>query len=190
MKVFMISTGGCATEYIRDTYGSLYLKGGDANHNPHIKHTHTMPKDDFKILYLYAHPLNVLSSFERRGFLKNGLAVSASSGDMVFSKVHPDLTLESYAEIGINIFWFKEHYLRWYRFVKKNKIPALFVKYEGIADNIGVIERFINRHAPGFVFTGRTSHVPTHLIDSLKDIHHDDIQNYITNPLIEELNKL
>jgi len=62
---------------------------------------------DDKFVYIFNNPVDILKSFDRRGFLKINNAVVNLQGDVSFK---PPMNLDSIAKSGIDFFHFEQHF--------------------------------------------------------------------------------
>lgn len=128
MKKIMISTGGAGTEIMQYNFDFDYV-----SHERGMK----MPS---KFLYLFAHPYNILLSFDRRNFISNDMGIRQLQGDEGSAKLNDITNLNSYLSTGIDCFKFGEHFNNYY---SQNSI-GLFVKFEGLAKNIEKVIAFLD----------------------------------------------
>lgn len=188
-KIYLISTGGAGTHFLYHCYGRAKLKGNKKNWMQHQRQA-KIEDTNFRVIYLYAHPIDILMSFYRRGFLKGLDAVNNLGGDMEEMKKIAGCNLEGYANNGVNVFQFKSHTLGWIDYLKREFIPSLILKYEAIRDHKPLLDRFIGTSAKTFVWQQRQSsyaNLPEDLAAKLEHVHKADIEFFNSRPPIEKI---
>ena len=178
-KNILISPGGSGTNYIYEVFGKRHLVGEwdrfkqDKWPNPHQRHAQF--RVPTRVLYLMAHPLNILMSFNRRKFFKSIHAVQNLQGDVNGARGVVPCTLDEYARHGVNWFNFADHFEAWQWYCTKAGLPMLFVTYAAIGDNLTNIERFLKiPRAKILHFTARESDfntLNTEVLTKLETVH-------------------
>jgi len=188
-KVYLVSTGGAGTHFLYHCYGNNKLKGNNKNWMQHQR-TPKITDTDFKVIYLYAHPIDILMSFYRRGFLKGLDAANNLGGNMAEMEKIMGCDIEGYANNGANVFMFKTHAMGWIDYLKQEKISALILKYEAIKDHKLTLDKFIGQPAKTFEWKQRNSSwkdLSPEVIEKLEQVHREDIDFFNTRPLIEKI---
>jgi hypothetical protein len=172
-KVFLFSQGGSGTEYT--------LLNFDWNEGLYSRHQRTVNfrnKED-KFVYIFNNPINILMSFERRGFFEIKGAVNNLQGDVSFK---PPMKLSQIADSGLDYFHFQDHFERFMS--QKNK--GLFIKFEGLDVGWNEIEKFTSlKRKTEFAWKQKGSSLETHsdeTISKLKNIYGDWISRYNEMP--------
>lgn len=172
-KVFLFSQGGSGTEYT--------LLNFDWNEGLYSRHQRTVNfrnKED-KFVYIFNNPINILMSFERRGFFEIKGAVNNLQGDVSFK---PPMKLSQIADSGLDYFHFQDHFERFMN--QKNK--GLFIKFEGLDVGWNEIEKFTNlKRKTEFAWKQKASNLETHsteTITKLNNIYGEWIKRYNEMP--------
>jgi len=142
--LYVKSTGGAGTEFFKMRYRGQFA-------DPVNPHTKDKLDEQDTLVYLYANPVDVLSSFARRGYLYpsvyqlQGDVKTLKSLDIPLTNVNgfDDLTIDDYLDNGLDLYKFKEHY----EYFKAQPCSKLLVKYEGLKDALPVFERQLGLRA-------------------------------------------
>lgn len=127
-NVFLFSQGGSGTGYTLknfDWHEGIY---GRHDRNPIFKN------EDDKFVYLFNNPIDILLSFQRRGFLSAREAINNLQGDLSYDIKD----IVEYARKGKDYFQFENHFDSFFN--QKNK--GLFIKFEGLDKGWDEIEKF------------------------------------------------
>lgn len=108
-----------------------------------LKH-HTEPplsvNPEQKFIYIFGNPVYATISLFRRGFQFVQSKKIQKRIPQVKPPVPEKMTLEEYAELGVDRFAFREQFHNWYNGSMQN--PIMFLKYEQMFDNIEAIIKF------------------------------------------------
>lgn len=203
MKTLLISQGGCGTNWLKYRYGPAKMCAGLPDTNPHQRLPYCPP--DTKILYLQAHPIGQLLSYERREFFERNQAIKNLGGnEIAFRGIHPNGlqggSLESYANLGINCFLWAEHRKGWQTYALQNEVEIMFVTWESLEDarHLKYLDNWVcgnntplHHHAKWNPrnSTAENLGISDEVIGKLKEIHKADIHDFdfvtqtIGNPL-------
>lgn len=140
---YLFGTGGSGMTYLKRKLGWVNKEPESTQHFRYLNEKFMGVKIDVpadaKIVYLFAHPFDVMLSFERRGFLaKYDMAVSNLQGDIQKYKKLKIHSLKDYINHGSDLFMFGHHFNSFYNLPNK----VLFIKYEALEENIKFISRW------------------------------------------------
>jgi hypothetical protein len=173
MKNFLFSQGGSGTEYTLTNFD--WTEGLYSRH----QRTVNFRSIDDKFVYILNNPIDILMSFERRGFLDIKGAVLNLQGDVSFK---PPMKLSQIADSGIDFFHFQDHFERFMN--QSNK--GLFIKFEGLDKGWNEIEKFTGlKRKSEFIWKDKKSRLENYsedTINKLKTIYSDWIKKYNTLP--------
>lgn len=188
-KIHLVGPGGCGITWMYALFGEAYMKGDWSFHNVHQRFTQVREPEKTKILYLTAHPVNIILSYERRFWQPEiwVYLIQMIQGDIngLYNITEPcdggeKPTLERYAEQGLNLYDFHQHAAGWKWYCKIHNIEHLFIRYEDIPDRFAEIEAFVGKRAENYEWIARNSDYETDprraIIHRLLDIHFDDIR--------------
>ena len=172
-NVFLFSQGGSGTEYTL-----INFDWSEGLYSRHQRIVNFRNKDD-KFVYIFNNPVNILMSFERRGFLNIKGAVNNLQGDVSFK---PPMSLSQIADSGIDFFHFENHFERFMN--QKNK--GLFIKFEGLDKGWDEIEKFTKlKRKSEFIWKQKGSSLESYsneTILKLNTIYKDWILKYNSLP--------
>lgn len=189
-KTYLVSPGGSGCNLMYSLFGEQYMKAGYEFHNVHQRFTQVREPGNTRILYLMAHPVEMLLSLARRFWQAETWIyhIRMIQGDIngLYNVTEPcpggeKPTLERYAEQGLNLYDFHQHAAGWKWYCKIHDIEHLFIQYENIPDRIAEIIRFVGK-APvnSFEWQERASNWQEdprrELVRKLAEIHYDDIR--------------
>ena len=169
MKNFLFSQGGSGTEYT--------LLNFDWSEGLFFRHQRIVNfrEETDKFVYIFNNPIDILMSFERRGFLNIKNAVVNLQGDISFK---PPMNLDDIANSNIDFFDFENHFERFFNQVNK----GLFIKFEALDEGWVEIEKFTGlKRKTDFVWKEKVSHIDKYskeTIDKLNLMYSDWIQKY------------
>ena len=129
MNNYLFSQGGSGTKYTLMNFN--WSEGLYSRH----QRTVNFRNESDKFVYIFNNPIDILKSFERRGFLNRKDAVINLQADVSYK---PPMDLTSIGEMGIDFFHFENHFDNFYN--QKNK--GLFIKFESLDKGWKEIERF------------------------------------------------
>lgn len=143
VEVLVASYGGVGTTFLSEAIGR-YRRVNDPRDMDGYKHCPVPPllgSKNLKVIYVIGSPILAVASLFRRGFHAD------QAGKLQYSKVlrnFPDqsLSLQMYAENGVDLFLFDEHLEVWMK--KYVFYPTLVVKYDAIHDSIHQIREFLD----------------------------------------------
>lgn len=171
MKVFLKSPGGSGTKYLYSLYGKENLCGGRKWFNPHQRYDGELTG---QVIYIMAHPLNILLSYDKSGFFQEEHMVRNIQGDVNSWRSNGIDSIDKYAEAGINMVNFEDHYLR----CAKSNPLLITIIYEDLPSQLHKIPLTPIRENP---FVKRRSNyldADPLLIEKLTEIHKVDIDFY------------
>jgi hypothetical protein len=169
MKNYLFSQGGSGTEYTLMNFD--WSEGLYSRHQRIVNFRNE--SDTF--VYIFNNPIDILKSFERRGFLDIKSAVINLQGDVSFK---PPMDLKSISEMNVDFFHFEQHFDNFYR--QKNK--GLFIKFEALDKGWDEIEKFTNlKRKSDFVWKDKVSdskEYSTEIVDKLNLMYSSWIEKY------------
>ena len=160
MKNFLFSQGGSGTEYT--------LMNFDWSEGLYLRHQRTVNfrNESDKFVYIFNNPIDILKSFERRGFLNIEDAVSNLQGDVSYK---PPMDLISIGEMGIDFFHFEKHFDNFYK--QKNK--GLFIKFKALDKGWKEIENFTGMKSYSeFEWKNKNSDYSIYSDETIKKLNH------------------
>ncbi len=140
---YLFGTGGSGMTFLKRKLGWVNKEPESTQHFRYLNKKFMGVKidvpTDAKIVYLFAHPFDVMLSFERRGFLaKYDMAVSNLQGEIEKYKKFKIHNLNDYLSHNTDLFMFGHHFNSFYKLPNK----VLFIKYEALEQNIKFISRW------------------------------------------------
>jgi hypothetical protein len=140
---YLFGTGGSGMTYLKRKLGWVNKEPESTQHFRYLNKEFMGVKIDIptdsKIVYLFAHPFDVLLSFERRGFLaKYDMAVANLQGNIEKYRKLKIHNLNDYVNHQKDLFMFGHHFNSLYNLPNK----VLFIKYEKLNENIKFIARW------------------------------------------------
>lgn len=175
MNNYLFSQGGSGTEYT--------LMNFDWNEGLFLRHQRIVNfrNETDKFVYIFNNPIDILKSFERRGFLNIKNAVFNLQGDLSFV---PPMSLNDISEQKIDFFHFENHFDRFYS--QKNK--GLFIKFSDLENGWNEIEKFTGLKSKSeFIWKKKSSdniEYSEKTIFKLEDLYSDWIKKYNSLPTI------
>jgi len=170
MENFLFSQGGSGTEYTL-----MNFDWSEGLYSRHQRIVNFRNESD-KFVYIFNNPINILKSFERRGFLDKS-TVSVFQADFELMPYSP-MDLKSISEFGVDFFNFEQHFDNFYK--QKNK--GLFIKFEALDNGWDEIERFTNlKRKSDFVWKEKLSDnnlYSEQVIEKLNEIYSSWIEKY------------
>jgi hypothetical protein len=191
-NTYLVSPGGSGCNWMYALFGERFMKADYTFHNVHQRFAQVPDPETAKVLYLMAHPVNILLSLSRRFWTAETWIyhIRMIQGDIngLYNITEPcdggeKPTIERYAKQGLNLYDFHQHAAGWKWYCSAQNIPFLQIKYEEIPDRIGEIIAFVGK-APEHAFEvrKRESDYKTderkEMIEQLAQIHLDDIWYY------------
>jgi len=175
MENFLFSQGGSGTEYTL-----MNFDWSEGLYSRHQRIVNFRNESD-KFVYIFNNPIDILKSFERRGFLHIKSAVINLQGDVSFK---PPMDLKSISDMGIDFFHFEQHFENFYK--QNNK--GLFIKFDSLDKGWNEIEKFTNlKRKSNFVWKDKNSNHSVYsdeTIKKLNDIYSKWIERYNNLPEI------
>jgi hypothetical protein len=178
-EVIVASFGGVGTSFLM-SFIARFKKINDADDKDHYKHSPLPPvsfNPNIKFIYVYGDPKLAVISLFRRGFHRKQ-ARKLQWGTSFAQAVPQDMTLQEYADQGVDCFLLKEHFWNWYdRFLTHE---TMFVRYERLFDNREALLNFLDIPASEIESfpkkkerASKESEIPPDVSRKLEDIYGD-----------------
>ena len=183
INTILIGTGGCGMEFIQYNW-----KFDFNTHNRNF-----LIDKDINFVYIFAHPFNVLLSYEKRGFIPwDGYAAQQIQGDRENLRSKDVKGLNDYLDIGIDCFQFGNHFNCYYG----QEANGVFLKYEAFHLHLeSLMEQLKLEKKHNRPFIKRTSNyknIDKTLLDKLEKVHgsyakhFDSLPDIFTNEVKKE----
>lgn len=160
MKNYLFSQGGSGTEYTLMNFNwdeGLYTR--------HQRVVNFRNEAD-KFVYIFNNPIEILKSFERRGFLNIENAVYNLQGDISFK---PPMDLVSIGDMGIDFFHFESHFDNFFKQINK----GLFIKFTSLDKGWKEIENFTGmKSASEFEWKDKNSNHSVYSDETINKLNH------------------
>lgn len=144
-EVVVTSFGGVGTSFILK-FLSDYKNSNDPTDKDGFKHLPIPPisfNPDARFVYIFGNPtLSVISLFKRNYHYEQSIKLQRYFGKRI-SPIPKNMTLNNYASIGADKFFFRDHFYNWY---KDSYLvhPTIFIRYESIYENITTLCNFLS----------------------------------------------
>jgi len=172
-KIFLKSPGGSGTKYLYSVFGKGALTGERIDFNPHQRFNDNLPKGSL-VFYVMAHPLNILLSHSKSGFFRDQAMINNLQGDRNSWRHHQIQTLEDYANAGVNMIMFKDHFLQ----IKANNPDMIKLTYKNLEADMKKIPLEPIEKKPFLQRRSNYKEVDMEFIEKLIAIHKEDIDFY------------
>jgi len=143
IEVVVGSYGGVGTTFLMNFLSNYFITNSYRDRD-NIKH-HPIPPITFnkktKYIYIYGNPeIAAISLFRRNIHRAQSDKLLQFKG--FIHRIPANITLDQYAQEGVDRFLFREHFYNWY---DEHQIqPTFFVKYEKIFDNLEPLFEFLD----------------------------------------------
>ncbi len=136
------SGGGVATSMLGEYFALRHTINAPSDEDG-FKHMPVPPvsfNPNFRWIFVFGDPVAATVSLFRRGY-HSLQSRKLQRGDKPYRPIPLSMTLEEYAEQGVDLLGFERQFLNFY---EQHLIhPTLFVRYEGIWNNLEVIRTFL-----------------------------------------------
>ena len=145
VEVVVASSGGVGTTFLL-RHLALYKQTNHIFDDDGIKHSPLPPiafNRNSKFVYIYGNPQTAAISLFRRNFHHLASIKSQKFERTNVSPIPQNMTLQEYADRGIDKFHFRNHFYNWYdKYL--SVCPTMFVRYETIFDNVDSLVEFLD----------------------------------------------
>ena len=143
-EVVIASAGGVGTTFLL-SYVAQHRRTNSPVDWDGLKHS-ALPPISFnprcKFVYLHGSPQQAVVSLFRRQLHSYQSVKLQARGPKLISPIPKEMTLEEYADQGVDRFHFRRHFFNWYhRYLSPH--PTLFVRYETLFENIRPLLDFL-----------------------------------------------
>jgi hypothetical protein len=142
-EFIVCSGGGSGTTMLLDFFSQNHCVNSPKDYD-NLKHLPIPPvsfNKNMKCIFVYSNPVDVCISIFNRGYhywQSRKLSRFSSSSNII----PQDSSLEEYADIGKDLLGLENQFKSYYE--QYILYPTLFLKYESIWDNLGIIQNFLN----------------------------------------------
>lgn len=188
IEVVVASFGGVGTKVLL-SYISKYRQTNHPNDRDGFKHLSVPPlsfNPNVRFVYVYGDPILATISLFHRNFHSLQSRKLQRFLCKPILPISQETSLEQYASSGVDHFFFRTQFYNWYE--DYLVYPTMFIKYEGLWDNVEAIAKFLDLPASTLEsFPKRRERrsvkegVPQKTLEDLQHIY---------GPFAEELNKL
>ena len=144
MEVVVASFGGVGTTFLI-SYLEQYRRVNHFDDEDGIKHLPVPPislNKEIKFVYVFGNPILAVLSLFRREYHHLHSRKLQKCRPHGAAPVPQAMTLQEYAEAGVDRFFFREHFYNWYD-TYLSPVPTLFIRYETLFENVGPLLDFL-----------------------------------------------